>query len=848
MAVDSKKTLVLHLMERSEWASRYLADGEEEIVLGDALDEKSGRTASVFHATSSTGKGFVVKMQRSSNSDSALLKRMQKIFRNEYWTLNQIARKGCSPEPIGYGEVVERVVRRDSRGNRREFEFKHVAIAESLAAGKRLTDVIDGSDRFDHGYRAGAALSARTCAEISDVIDRMHGARIAHRDIKPGNIMVSFPGGVPRTLLVDFGISAENGAERTRSAVVMGSPPFAPPEKIDRDADFAGALDDDGLRADKSIFVDVYSVGQIALCMRLVGEKCTSVSDFCSNANGGCDFAKPDGRKEYIATRRSYTDLAHYVPVSEFVPGDRALKTIIDAASRHYPFDRPRPAALAEAFGALASWCDLPEDRAVDEGVLVSYLRSVLAGDVVARPALEKPRPAREKAVAPARPAAACEIAPAGPAAASEEPAVPGAASADPAPASPSQSRSAMKRVLGRYVPTKSLSTSSPSADGQTAPAPASQASDAPAPQATRVPASQKSQMPKVQASRQTASETSRVPAPSPAHAAPTSPSESGGEPVNDRDFLRWRVPGVAVSDLNSRRVREAPKSPSITLQEIGSLPASRTLMSGIVSNLWQIKHGGRMAICLDAAHRPGVEVEDVWSVVVPERQELPRHMAELMEDHPFLSFIQDELHAADVSMTIRAARRNTKRAEHAGKEVIALCPPLPRSTHIMLDKMNDDAAGPGERILVIETADALLRRDLAVLSSQVKPVLLSSAPADLDEVRLRSLKRVTYDVLSKRFTLQVADTGDRSRQRAVDDLLYEAAAQGTSSEAERRQGYLTPETTVYAWTDDEQAFDDMMCFFKSDVLSAADAKRRIDALGGTKAVLRSLARAALGM
>lgn len=837
MAVDSKRTLVLHLMERSEWASRYLADGEDEIALGAALDEKSGRTASVFHATSSTGKGFVVKMQRSSSSDSALLKRMQKIFRNEYWTLNQIARKGCSPEPIGYGEVVERVVRRDSRGNRREFEFKHVAIAESLAVGKRLTDVIDGSDRFDHGYRAGAALSARTCAEISDVIDRMHGARIAHRDIKPGNIMVSFPGGVPRTLLVDFGISAENDAERTRSAVVMGSPPFAPPEKIDRDADFAGALDDDGLRADKSIFVDVYSVGQIALCMRLVGEKCTSVSDFCSNANGGCDFAKPDGRKEYIATRRSYTDLAHYVPVSEFVPGDMALKAIIDAASRHYPFDRPRPAALAEAFDALASWCDLPEDRAVDEGALVSYLRSVLAGDDVARPALEKPRPAREKVVATVRPSVSREIAPAGSAAATEEPSASGGVSADPAPPSPSRPMPAMKRVLGRYVPTKSLSGAGTSADGQVA--------TAPAPQTSQVPASQKIQAPEVRASRAPAPKASQATAPSPAPASPASPSESGGEPVNDRDRLRWRVPGVAVSDLNSRRVREAPRAADITLRDFASRPVSRSLLSGICSSLGTPNSGDRVVVGLDSRRMHGVEVEWVRSVEVPERQGPLLPGVELMSGHPFISFAEDELLFADLDMSIRAARRNAERPMRKDKEIIALCPPLPGSTRTMLDLQNSKKLYPGERVLVIETSDARMRRDLAVLSGQAKAADRSHEASDPLPLAFGKVDLVAYDRLSGKVTLQFADPETEARIQAVQDLWL---SPGPLPEAARRWGYLEPVRTVFAWASDERDFEDMLRFFKSDVLSAADAKRRIDALGGTKAVLRSLARAALGM
>jgi len=91
-------------------------------------------------------------------------------------------------------------------------------------------------------------FATRVACEMLEALDHAHAQGLAHRDIKPDNIVLSPTG----AMLVDFGIAraiAQSGDDRvTRSGFVVGTEEYMSPEQA------AGTADVDGR-------TDLYSLG-----------------------------------------------------------------------------------------------------------------------------------------------------------------------------------------------------------------------------------------------------------------------------------------------------------------------------------------------------------------------------------------------------------------------------------------------------------------------------------------------------------------------------------------------------------------------------------------------------------
>jgi len=107
--------------------------------------------------------------------------------------------------------------------------FEHAgrqAVVMQLVDGKSLRQLLDSQKRL------GPELTIHIGAAISGALDEAHRAGFVHRDVKPGNILVTSDG---RVLLTDFGIAKgldPGDDDLTSDNVMMGTAKYLSPEQV----------------------------------------------------------------------------------------------------------------------------------------------------------------------------------------------------------------------------------------------------------------------------------------------------------------------------------------------------------------------------------------------------------------------------------------------------------------------------------------------------------------------------------------------------------------------------------------------------------------------------------------
>ncbi len=103
-------------------------------------------------------------------------------------------------------------------------EFEDIAyIVMELLEGRSLKDILD------RGERISLATAVHIVLQTADALEYAHRQGVVHRDIKPGNLMLTKQGLVKIT---DFGIARIDQMSRTRTGVVIGSPRYMSPEQV----------------------------------------------------------------------------------------------------------------------------------------------------------------------------------------------------------------------------------------------------------------------------------------------------------------------------------------------------------------------------------------------------------------------------------------------------------------------------------------------------------------------------------------------------------------------------------------------------------------------------------------
>ena len=98
-------------------------------------------------------------------------------------------------------------------------------IAMELVRGRELASLIDADER------PPPLESARIVGQLLQALQYAHERGVLHRDVKPGNVLLTESGDVK---LTDFGVArlADGDAERTQAGTIMGTPTYMSPEQV----------------------------------------------------------------------------------------------------------------------------------------------------------------------------------------------------------------------------------------------------------------------------------------------------------------------------------------------------------------------------------------------------------------------------------------------------------------------------------------------------------------------------------------------------------------------------------------------------------------------------------------
>jgi eukaryotic-like serine/threonine-protein kinase len=101
------------------------------------------------------------------------------------------------------------------------------AVVMQYVAGKSLRQLLDEQRKL------GPDLTSHIGIAVASALDAAHRAGLVHRDVKPGNILLTPDG---RVLLADFGIAkaigSDDGHDLTSDNVMMGTAKYLAPEQV----------------------------------------------------------------------------------------------------------------------------------------------------------------------------------------------------------------------------------------------------------------------------------------------------------------------------------------------------------------------------------------------------------------------------------------------------------------------------------------------------------------------------------------------------------------------------------------------------------------------------------------